>query len=282
MFEAIQSLFGGDGSFYSFERNLLDEVTSHLDARGKELLRRQISSINKIQRLSSGREVNLYRLHRGKPAFDDSIRFPNAADEALLASAFLIVPNKLAKLKAEVWLAKGRLFSLVYGKPPAQFFAETGLKSACPQVVEMKIWCDPMRPSSDEPEGPVDTSMLTGWLREWFAKGMVSNLHAPLPESDRAALIGQITARLPADYVDLVGQTEGAKIGACTVYGLKKIREVVQPQATYYIVAELEGIGALVISEGGHDGVLHLMPYEGGDAKPIGSSLEQALSLQAG
>lgn len=278
MYSLSSFLLGGRADFYPLEKRILEEVQSRLHAEGRTRLQRQIEVVNKIQRLSDGKEVNLYQMRHGKQAFDDSLRFPNAADEELLATVTVTGPDQRAKLKAEVWLAKGRLFSLVFNKPPKQFYAGTSLKAVKPEIADVKIWLDPMRPRSAAVGKAVDAFALTGWLREWYARGRVTGLHAPLPEPERAACLVRIDARFPPDYLDVIAQTEGATLPGCVVYGAARIRQVVGPDANYYIVSEIDGLGALAVKDGSRDAGLYLLHYEDDDARPLGQSLRAALA----
>lgn len=278
MLSLLNSLLVGGADFYPFESRILEKVKSRLNAESGKRLQRQIEVVNKIQRLSGGKEVNLYQMRHGKPVFDDSLRFPDAADEALLASVNLIDSNKRAKLKAEIWLAKGRLFSLVFNKPPKQFFAGTSLKAIQPEIADVKIWLDPMRPPSVTTGKQVDVSALTGWLHEWHAKVWVSGLHAPLPESERTACLERIDARLPSDYLDFIAQTEGAILVTCVVNGVAGIRQMVWPAANYYILADIEGLGALAVKECDCDAGLYLLHYEDNDARSVGASFPKAVA----
>jgi hypothetical protein len=278
MLSLLNGLMKVGADFYPFERLVLDEVKSRLGAESGARLQRQIEAINKIQRLSDGKEVNFYQMRHGKPAFDDNLRFPHAASEALLASVYLTSLDKRSKLKVEVWLAKGRLFSLVFNKPPKQFFAGASLKTVRPEIANVKIWLDPMRPLAVPPDQPVDVSALTGWLHEWYAKGRVTGLRAPLSESERAACFERIDARLPPDYLDLVAQTEGATLATCTVHGAREIRKLVWPDANYYLIAEIKGLGALVVKEDDRDSMLYFLHYENNDVRPVGASLQKAIA----
>ncbi len=116
-----------------------------MDAGTGIRLRRQIEVINHIQRLYDGKEVDLYQMRFGKAAFDDSLRFPDAADEVLLASVSLKLANIEATLKADVWLAGGRIFSLELNEAPKRYFAGIKLREAQPEVVEVKIFHDQLK-----------------------------------------------------------------------------------------------------------------------------------------
>ena len=278
MMGLLDFLLGDRAVFFPFETRIIEEVKSHLVVDARTRLQRQVEVINKIQRLSDGKEVNLYQMRHGKPAFDDSLRFPNAADEELLASVNLVGSDKNAKLKAEIWLAKGRLFSLVFNKPPKQFFEGVNLKSVQPEIVDVKIWFDPMHPHSVDKGQLIDESALSGWLREWSDKGRVAGLHAPLPQSERSAYLTRIDAQLPPDYLELVAQTEGARFAACVVYGVTGIRQIVWPEANYYILAEIEGLGALAVKDADQDAELYLLHYEDNDSRSVGTSFQKAVA----
>lgn len=272
-------LFGGRAAFfYPFETRIIEEVRSRLGAEASVRLQSQVEKINKLQRLANGKEVNLYHMLHGKPAFDDNLRFPDASDEALLASASLICSEKPTKLKVELWLAKGRLFSLVYNKPPKQFFADADLKSVRPEIVDVKIWFDPMHPHPTRVDKPIDSSTLTGWLREWRSKGRVTDLRKPLLSAEREALLGRIDAQLPPDYLELAAQTDGAKLMTCTVHGVAGIRKIVWPEKNFYILAEIEGHGALAVQEGSQDAMLYFLDYEDNEARPVGKSFKDAVT----
>ena len=277
MLNLLYSLLGGRLHLYPFETRIIEVVKSRLDDGAASKLQRQIEVINKIQRLTDGKEVNLYQMRRGKPAFDDSLRFPYTADEALLASVIQTRLDQPLKLKVEVWLVKGRLCSLVFNHAPKEFFAGMNFRVAQAEIVDVKIWFDPMRPYGTGVDRPVDASALTGWLCEWYAKGRVAGLHAPLPQSERSALLSRIDAQLPSDYLELVAQTEGATLAACTVHGMAGIRQVVWPDANYYIVAEMEKLGVLAVKEGERNAQLYFSQYEDGAVQAIGTSLKKAL-----
>ncbi|WP_143133410.1 hypothetical protein [Pseudoduganella namucuonensis] len=246
------------------------------DSAGSRLLR-QAEVVNKVQRLSNGKEVNLYQIRYGKPAFDDDLRFPNAPDEALLANVTLSRSNSPAKLRAEVWLAKGRLFSLVFNVPPSQFYAGMDLDTLRGEIEDVRICFNPMQPHVVEECEPVDASAFTGWLREWHAQGRVVSLRAPSSQMERETYLGCIDALLPGDYLELLAQTDGARIGVCAVFGVREIRRIVLPDAIFYVLAEVDGVAGLGVKNGGRDATIYRLRYEDGERRAMGSSLQYAL-----
>jgi hypothetical protein len=269
-------LNGGD--LYPFEELILDEVKCHLAPDGRELLQRQLDTINKIQRLSVGKEVNLYHMHQGKAMFNDSLRFPYAADEALLATINLVRLSGGPKLKAEAWLAKGRLFSLVFNKPPKQFFEVSNLRRVTPEIVSVKIWVDPMRPDVSVDSKPIDISTLTEWFHGWCVKIQGVKLHSPLTESERLTFLDRIDAPLPRDYLEFISHSDGASFPSFKIYGIGSIRKVIWPEANYYVLAEIGGLGDLAVEEGSKESKIYLLHYENNNAVSLGTSLQEAVT----
>lgn len=121
MYGLFAFLFGRR-RFYSFETMILQTVICRVGGDKGLQLKQQIEAMNYVQRLREGREVNMYRTKYGKEAFDDSLRFSSAPEEERLASVVLQIPPENDELKAEVWMAHGRIFSLEFDKPPKDFF----------------------------------------------------------------------------------------------------------------------------------------------------------------
>ncbi|POZ52861.1 hypothetical protein [Methylovulum psychrotolerans] len=266
--------------FYKFERNIIEEVKAHLESEAGIRLQKQVDGINKIQRLAGGKEVNLYHIQRGKPTFDNSLRFPSACDEALLANMNLIHPEKHnTKLKVEVWLVKGQLFSLLFNKPPKQFFIGLDLKLLEPEMADVKIWFDPMLPQIPSISRLANDAMSTEWLQEWVKISRVTELCKALSSTERESVLRKINAQLPFDYLTLMAQTEGMKLSTCTIYGVSKIRKVVCPDENYYLLAEIEGLGALVVKEGSEDAKLYLFNYENNDISLVEGTFKNAVAI---
>jgi hypothetical protein len=175
-------------------------------------------------------------MRRGKTAFDDTLRFPANADEALLATVTLRHPEKRSTLRAELWLANGRLFSLLFSSPPKDFGGRADAIATKPVVAEVSIHLDPMKPV--RPDRVTDSS-LHGWVKEWFEDGLIRDLYAPLPEPERIRKLVGLNTVLTSHYLEFVSQTEGATYASSvTVHGLAGVRKVVGPDENAYVLAE--------------------------------------------
>jgi hypothetical protein len=136
---------------------------------------------------------------------------------------------------------------------------------------------DPMsgRPKTDEV--PVDPAMLSGWPQEFFASGRLTAARAPVVGPQRAALIAQIDAQLPVDYLEFAQQMDGARAGKCKIHGLTSVRKVALSSDNYHILAEDDG-GALAVKDGDRSGGLYRMSYERDDVQSLNRSFKTALA----
>lgn len=143
----VAKLFGAAAHISDLEKLLLGAVRSRLDPRLVQTWDRQVQSINKVQRLPEGVEVNFYRMLKGQPTFDDELAFPNKAPELLVGNVHLSWGKTSSELVARVWFVRGFLFSIEYSgsvayfeeaagmDPPPEFTIACELKADLSQVV---------------------------------------------------------------------------------------------------------------------------------------------------
>lgn len=142
----VKWFLGYEREFYDFEKKLLETVRTHLSIDAQVIFQAQIDSINRIQRLTNGKEVNLYAMKFGRVRFDDRLRFANIQSEALLATAVLTNLKTEKNMKVEMRLVTGHLFSLRFAKPPHELFDTHDLEKVQAKISDVKIWLDPMIP----------------------------------------------------------------------------------------------------------------------------------------
>jgi hypothetical protein len=261
---------------YPFESAIVNEVALRLSADAAALLQRQMLSINKVQRLARGKEVNLYCMRRGKAQFDDALRFRDTRGEALLATATVRNPGTNQVIACELWLANGRLFSFLFDKPPGNVFSRTELKTARPSVSDVRILFDPM---SARPLAKLRTpSTIEGWVARWRDNGLIADVRPPLDERLRMSILKGLDCRLPDDYLELLNQTDGLRIGGIEVHGLEGLRKVVTPLVNYHVLAEGGPASALLlVAEGSDSGELFLVTGDDPDPRNVGRSFDTAL-----
>jgi hypothetical protein len=251
------------------ERQLVEALSDALDAEAQSLLSKQMAQVNLVQRHAEDKEVNLYRMERGKPSFEEAARFAGTVSEAEVARISFQVPNVAGTFRASFWTVNGFLFSIQFSRSPK------GIKNATAEIREVELLLDPM---AAPPAGraPAVREALRGWLREWASEWQVSGLAEPLPEAERQDLVTRIGAELPPDYLEVVAQTEGLKVDGWTIHGLSGVRSVALPDANCHVLAEHEEKGVLCVREGEQQVRLYFYGNEGAQEE-LGASFRQAI-----
>ena len=252
------------------EQKLLQAVGDKLDPETQAIWRRQLEQINYVRRWARGKEVSLYALKRGKQNFDPTDLFP--ADQAvMLASAFFEAERSEKQFRADFYLVQGRIFSMEFNESPREV-RKTSLK-----VHEVRMHSDPMAPVEEIESHPLENNRLEGWVAKWVEHHRAEKLRTPLPRDKRDGILGRMDGVLPTDYLELVGQTEGLTIDGCVVFGVSEIRSVVDPDRNYYMLADLEGQGALTVAREDPSGVICFLSYEGDWPVEMGFSFREAV-----
>lgn len=107
---------------------VIEAIATALPQDAADLLRAQVSLVNKVQRIDQDREVDLYHMEKGKPVFPDSALFPNRTEEFELARVHLKDVATGHQAKATVSLVKGRLFCIEFSHTPRDLPGSSGLK----------------------------------------------------------------------------------------------------------------------------------------------------------
>lgn len=115
---------GGTTGFLPLEADILRAIEHALDEVMATKLRARIQSINLVQRLDGGRQVNAYAMAGGRPSLDDQMRLTAADGEAKLAD-FFFTSTHGRKFEGSVWLVDGRLFSLEFDNPTEHVLDES-------------------------------------------------------------------------------------------------------------------------------------------------------------
>lgn len=132
-------LFGSKSSLNPVEARVIDAVISALPSQAGEMLRSQVRLINKVQRLDEDREVDLYRIENGRPAFPEDALFPNRSEELELAKVRITDEATGHGTTGKVRLVKGHIFSIEFKLTPRD------LRGAEKLQIDVEITGDPMR-----------------------------------------------------------------------------------------------------------------------------------------
>jgi hypothetical protein len=193
--------------------------------------------------------------------------FPIQLNEACVARVWVneIINHEAADVKADIIVYRGRLSSLFFSRSPASLRRGYIVK-------RVMLFLDPMEPYAPTTAFAQLADVAGGIGRYLRAMG-ATIVYEPRPPREREAILRTIDARLPHDYLTLVSATEGAVVGDWRIYGLSQIRRIVQPEGSYYVIAEAtDGVAIGVIREGS-DGSCYIISPEGAEPRRIGHSV---------
>ena len=251
---------------------MLSEVLGALSEESASLLRKQMQDLSRTQRDSGGGEV-IYRRKRGK-----GLRAPEfAAKDAELkfASVRFSIRNQPGIWVSDFFLIGGHLGAAVFTPKPPSIRDDNEV-----EIKQALIVRDPSLPVAPVASKPVARATITlpAWLREFEKAFEVRDLYEPLASDRRRMAVEGITAALPRDYLELMEQTEGLEVGNVGILGLSQVYEVVMPDWTYYLLAEVNSVGMLAVKAHSKDGALYLLKYDGqAPWQALGDRLAQAI-----
>ena len=259
------------------EKKLLQEFGARLEPNARELLQRQISQINLIQRHSNSKQVCFYSIRSGIPYWDPTAIFPARSLELRLATLRFRVPGNVAVWCVDVILVEGHLFSLVFEPSPKGIAKREDI-----EVEHMILHQDPMQRVREAVTQRVEAGelRLVGWLEDCRRRFELAEVYLPLPEEERSRLTALIRARLPDEYTQLVEQCEGLAVDGCVVFGLSQVYEVTLDKANYYLLADIEGHGALAVRSYSDDELIYYLDYDGAEPRVSGRSFRAAMEAQ--
>jgi hypothetical protein len=144
----FSAIFGASKRLSNIEREILNSVRSGLPVAAHELWDKQVQSINKVQRLPDGVEVNFYRMKSGRPTAPAEIAFANKTEELHLATVTIKLANTEEILKAKVWCVKGILFMIAYQGSINYFEEAAGVEEEQALQLECKLLADVLHTST--------------------------------------------------------------------------------------------------------------------------------------
>jgi hypothetical protein len=260
---------GGTANFTPLEKTLLSGLESRLGPTAGDLLRKQINEIDLIQRHSDCREVCCYTKRR-----DPSLTFPARAAEIKFATIEFRIPQQTTRWRADFHLVNGHFFSIDFTPTPKAIRMRTDF-----EIESAEILHDPMktRPPVGSRQVELAELHLRGWLRGWSERYTLKELYEPLPANERHQRIAEIGVTLPPDYLELTTQCEGLTVNDCGIFGLSQVYEVVLPEWNYYLLAEIDGKGAVGVRAHSTDGILYFLDFGGDGPTRLEGSLHDVI-----
>jgi len=239
------------------EERLLEAVAETLPHEARERYGQQVEGVNKVQRFGAAREVNLYRMHGGKPYNAPEMAFADQRLEVELARVRFRIRGEEQIRKVSLYTVRGFLFSLVFDPPAGPVSHQNDLS-----LLDVELVSDPTRRQHPADPRPIlDTGSLSGELGRWHARFGLTDLRQPLDDGARQKRLAEIPARLPEQYLGLTQQTDGFLVGPWKVYGLAEIYGIALGEGQYQVLAELRDRGVLAVQHETPD--LYFIPFDG-------------------
>jgi hypothetical protein len=210
-----------------YEKAILDSLVINCPECTKSILLKQLDCINKVQRHADGREVNLYCMKHGRVHFDNSLRFPNDSSELLFAIANINSTIQKQSIQTEIWLANGRIFSLIFDRSPKNLPADF-------VVNNIKFLANPMRSIFENEEKSLN----------------------------RTDFFNQLIKNLPQEYLSMMDNPNLSLDNDWKLYNIQEIRKIAMPDKNYYVIAEKSGHGVIAIPEDNRLKQLFYLDYE--------------------
>ena len=110
-------LRGYRGSFNALERAILEEVQRAIPERVRRAFAQRLISINMVQPILGGQEINLYERRNGKVLFGDKERVVSTDAPILIATVELHSVEEPSCLTASLFCVNGVLTSLEFNQP---------------------------------------------------------------------------------------------------------------------------------------------------------------------
>lgn len=243
--------------FLPYEKAILSAVQSHLSIDAQNIFYKQISLINKVQRLSKNKEINMYCKKGWKIRFDDTLRFPLDLPEVKLAKVkikFNDDSNQTYKtINAEIWLVEGHVFSITFNISPLPY-----LKNSF-DIVRVEILEDPMQKTMISTINEVDTSFIYAWIKQNFPNLEIEKVFAPLLPELINKKLKEFDCVFPDDWLELLRYCDGFKLDKCSVYGLHDARQVNTDENQLIVITEGFGSKLLTINRDKKDGIIYYM-----------------------
>jgi len=254
----------------------LDAWRTELSPEATTILAKQLGLYDFVPRPSADKIIAFLCVDDPRCAkFPADALFPLRSDGTLVAQMLLTrtASTQQDSLRADLFVVDGRLQNFIFSKRPQIVFPRETRREEI-QVTHVTVLVDPVKPDLYATSPLADSDGFTGWLRDWAKQWELRDLRKPLPPNARRRILDSLDSMLPADYLEMVAQTEGAQLRHCRINGLSEVWTFVWPQESFYVLSDIEGRGAVGVRQGDRDGLLYYLDNEAdGQSEVVGPSL---------
>lgn len=233
-------------------------------------VREHIAAVSFVQRHTRGKEVNLY--------YSDRLMCkciaPSPFDAWPIAITRYHVQNEPTTIRASVWIAGGRLFSILFSHSPSPY--RTGELSVLSTDILFDPLAFPLRGSLDLVLNGNDLSHAPRYIREMAASFGPDAQSRPLVAEVRERFLLPARDCLPNDFMNILGYTNGFGINGWHCAGLP-IQEVAMEEANLFVLASASEPVVLCAVDGDKTRRVYFYDLERDKGRRLGDSFLAAL-----
>lgn len=256
----------------SYETAVVSAVESKMPPDGRHLLRKQIDSVNLVQRLCHGKEVDLYRMRKGRAVRATEVAFPNRCDEGHLARVrFQLFSGVPRFITADVWLVAGVMFSITFDTRPKQMLRKQWAVDRCELLLDVM---SPEERSANQTEGDMGDDAV---LRAFFGHTQLCDVRSPASNVAQKRFIDAWGSILPSDYIQLLRYSDGFVLNNWEFLGTMARIVVAEPD-NLLVLAQHPWDGVLCVLQGRETAVVYRVDLESNQLTPIGRTFRDALT----
>lgn len=265
----LRRLIPSRTALHDYETSILQATYDLLAPNARETFERQLKDIALVQRHVRDKEVNLY------PKSEDAAEAGHLLASPLLEWPIAMIlcrfPHYPESVRATLWVAGGRVFSLIFSDSP------TAAGGIC-RIDNSYLLFDPTKDTLDEA-----TYIAPGRLAKVCGIGSLahridpSSVAPPLPRHIQERFLLPANGCVPRDYRELMQHTNGFRVGDWHVGGLP-LREVAMDGANFFVLAESSEPFVLCAMDRNRERTTYLWNLEEDRGRPLGPSFLDALA----
>ena len=236
-------LHGSSAALRDYELACIEAWRKSLSPEATSILDYQLKHLTFLQRMSRNK---LLSFHAAEGAMlPAEFTFPNNGTELVVALVDLRADERHSQTSARIVLHNGRLSSLEFRVEPSS----VGLiKHGSVEVIRIKMIADPMVKGAGSKVGGDLQTEWHGCLLRLSEIAKIEAYFPPADDSDMKTAL-EVHSNLPEDYIELIRQSNGVRVGRVKVLGVGQLRTVVLPEHDLCVLAEIDGGDAVCIDE---------------------------------
>lgn len=256
---------------WPYERTILATLPAVASTQASEAVRNQLSRIRIIQRHTHGKEVNLY-LQDSRIPRQWLVPSPFRAWPIATVSCRWLPSQEVSR--ASIWMVSGRVFSIIFSDLPIR------MNDRELTVLSTELLFDPFAPGNElvAPTSNIATRPQSiAQILPNATQILRAALSFALPARLQERFLSVARHCLPADYCELMTETNGFEVNEWRVTGLP-LDEIAMERYNLFVLARSRRGEMLCVRDGDSSQKVILVDAEDLSETPMGQSFIAALA----